>query len=83
MQRKVPQDMDIREMPQAKVRQGAQPLAEFARQVPARDIAIASAYASGGYTMREIGDYFGLHYSRVSKIVRATSLANSEEKGKT
>lgn len=33
-------------------------------------IRIAAAYASGGYTMREIGDYFGLHYSRISKILR-------------
>ncbi len=33
--------------------------------------AIIAAYASGGYTMKEIGDYFGLHQSRISKIIRA------------
>jgi len=27
------------------------------------------AYKSGGYTLKEIGEYFGLHYSRVSRIV--------------
>ncbi|MDK2595291.1 hypothetical protein [Pseudoalteromonas obscura] len=34
-----------------------------------RNQAIINAYASGGYTSTEIGDYFGLHYSRVSRIV--------------
>ena len=32
---------------------------------------MAAAYASGGYTMEEVGDYFGLHYSRVSRVVQA------------
>ncbi len=27
------------------------------------------AYDSGGYGMKEIGEHFGLHYSRVSRIV--------------
>ncbi|HAU68079.1 MAG TPA: hypothetical protein DCW52_06730 [Gammaproteobacteria bacterium] len=35
-----------------------------------RDDAIYLAYLSGGYTLKEIGDYFGLHYSRVSRIVK-------------
>ena len=34
------------------------------------------AYASGGYSMKAIGKHFGLHYSRVSRIVNGT-------KGKT
>jgi hypothetical protein len=29
----------------------------------------SAAYASGGDTMKDVGDYFGPHYSRVSKIV--------------
>ncbi|NEV65393.1 addiction module toxin RelE, partial [Thiorhodococcus minor] len=43
------------------------------------DQAIAAAYASGGYTLKQIGDYFGLHYARISRIVRAAEKA----KGKT
>ena len=27
------------------------------------------AYDSGGYGMKEIGEHFGLHYSRVSRII--------------
>ena len=67
--RKAPRGRDLREVAQSSVR--AQPLAAYVRAHPKRDRAIAEAYASGGYTMQEIGDYFGLHYSRVSKIVRA------------
>ena len=40
-----------------------------------RDAAIAEAYASGGYSMKEIGDHFGLHYSYVSRIVRRVETA--------
>jgi hypothetical protein len=45
-------------------------LPEYDRAHADRDQAIKAAYASGGYTMRAIGDYFGLHHSRISKIVR-------------
>jgi len=31
---------------------------------------MAEAYKSGGYTLKQIGDHFGLHYSTVSGIIR-------------
>ena len=31
--------------------------------------AILNAYRSGGYTQKQIGDYFGLHYSQISRII--------------
>jgi putative transposase len=83
MRRQVPKDRDLREVPQARARSPAQPLADYARLHPQRDDAIAAAFASGGYTLKDIGDYFGLHYSRVSKIVQAASTARAEAKGKT
>ena len=70
MQRKVPKDRDLREVPQAKRRPVPRPLPEYDRAHAERDQAIKAAYASGGYTMQQIGDYFGLHHSRISKIVR-------------
>jgi transposase len=33
--------------------------------------AIFKAYISGGYTLKQIGAYFGKHYSTVSRIVKA------------
>ena len=35
-----------------------------------RDVAIAEAYGSGGYTLKQIGDYLGLSYSRISQVVK-------------
>lgn len=78
----VPQDRDLREVPQAKVRRVAQPLAEYAEEHPNRDRAIAAAYVGGGYTLQEIGDYFGLHYSRVSKVVRTACEPSADAKGR-
>ena len=46
----------------------AKPLAHYAARSGNRDDAITLAYSSGGYGMKEIGEYFGLHYSRVSKV---------------
>lgn len=46
-------------------------------------IRIFSAYASGGYTLKEIGDDFGLHYSYVSKIVCLAEQMRRQEKRKT
>ena len=83
MLREIPRDRDLREVPQARARPLPRPLAHYARLHPDRDEAIAAAFASGGYTLREIGDYFRLHYSRVSKIVRVRRQASAEAKGKT
>ncbi len=44
-----------------------------------RNESIVVAYASGGYNLKQIGDYHGLHYSRVSRIVANNKL---EAKGK-
>jgi len=35
-----------------------------------KDKSIAEAYYSGGYSQREIGDYLGCHYSRVSQRLK-------------
>lgn len=70
MQRKVPNELDLSEVPQAKRRPVPRSLPEYDGAHAERNEAIKAAYASGGYTMKEIGDYFGLHYSRISKIIR-------------
>ncbi len=79
LRRRLPTDRDLSEVPRAQRRPPAKPLAEYAALHPDRDVAIAAAYASGGYTLKEIGEYFGLHYARVSRIVRGAKKA----KGKT
>jgi REP element-mobilizing transposase RayT len=70
LRRRLPNDRDLSEVPHAQRRPPARPLADYAALYPTRDAAIAAAYASGGYTLKAIGEYFGLHYARVSRIVR-------------
>jgi len=60
----------LSEIPTTQRRPVARPLEDIVRSSPDRNAAIRAAHASGGYSMREIGDCFGLHYSRVSRIVR-------------
>jgi REP element-mobilizing transposase RayT len=79
LRHRLPKDRDFSEVPRAQRRPPAKPLAEYAALCSDRDEAIAVAYASGGYTMKEIGEHFGLHYARVSLIV----LRAREAKGKT
>jgi transposase len=44
-------------------------LEEYASRWP-RDEAMARAYLSGAYTMREIAAYYQVHYMTVSRAVR-------------
>ena len=79
MQAKMRPDADLSEIPASHRRQLPKPLTYYAERYRDRDWAITKAYESGGYTLKEIGKYFGLHYSRVSRIVRH----KEEAKGKT
>jgi REP element-mobilizing transposase RayT len=79
LQTAIEADADLREIPSAHRRPVPKDLTYYAKKYPARDQAITQAYASGGYSQKTIGDYFGLHYSRVSRIVAGSMRA----KGKT
>lgn len=48
----------------------ALPLAEYEIRYSDKSAAMAQAYASGAYTMAEIGQHFGVHYMTVSRAVR-------------
>ena len=37
---------------------------------PKRDAAIREAYVEHGYTLSQIGDFLGLHYATISRIVK-------------
>jgi REP element-mobilizing transposase RayT len=65
---------DLSEIPARQRRAPPKPLPVYVARKD-RDAAIAEAYASGGYSMKEIGDHFGLHYSYVSRIVRRVETA--------
>ncbi len=69
MQRKIDRARDISEVPLAQKRNQAKSLDYYERRHKDRDTAIRAAYASGGYSMKDIGEHFGLHYSRISRII--------------
>lgn len=63
------------EVPTTQQRPPAQPLSYFTEHYPGRDAAIAKAYYSGHYSMRALGEHFGLHYSSISRIIRRSEHA--------
>ncbi len=75
MQAQLDTAKDLREIPARQRRPLAKTLHHYAGSEGTRDNAIVAAYASGGYSMKEIGDYFALHYSYVSKIISRTDRA--------
>jgi putative transposase len=77
LQRNIHADARFQEIPALQRRPLPKPLAEIAEDHE-RDEAILRAYASGGYSLKEIGDHFDLHYSRVSRIVKKRRLARDK-----
>jgi hypothetical protein len=69
MQRKVEGNRRLSEIPRTQRRAVARPLAWFFNEQEDRDRAVLAAFRSGGYSMREIGEYIGLHYSTISRII--------------
>jgi REP element-mobilizing transposase RayT len=63
-------EAELSEVPAAQKRSIPMPLAHYEAGADGRDDAIVKAYSSGGYSMKSIGEYFGLHYSRISRILK-------------
>ena len=63
-------DRDLTEIPGAQRRPPPLSIEAYETLSATRDEAIMAAYQSGGYTQKEIGGYFGLHYARVSRIIK-------------
>ena len=55
-------------------------LEEYERTALSRNDGIKAAFNSGAYTLKQIGDHFHLHYSRISKIVNADKTKKSKVK---
>ncbi len=71
---------DLREVPRAQRRPQPRPLSFYAAQSDRRQ-AMADAYLSGEYTMKAVAGHFGVHYSTVSRAVRAVEAERSRASG--
>ena len=70
MQLFVDGDKQLDEIPASQRRPVPKALSEYELSSQDRNTAIINSYQSGGYTLKEIGKYFGLHYSSVSGIIK-------------
>jgi REP element-mobilizing transposase RayT len=69
MQEHLGTDEDLSEVPRPQHRPAALPIADYASRAKSRQEAMAQAYDTGQYTLRQIADYFGVHYSTVSRVL--------------
>lgn len=69
MQAQIEKRPALDEIPRAQRRALTQALEDFEQRHP-RNEAMARAYLSGQHTMLAIAEYFGVHYSTVSRMVR-------------
>jgi len=66
-------DSNLSEVPLKQRRAQSKPLIEYQQYAATRDEAILNAYRSDGYTHKQIGEIFGIHYSMVSRIAAKNS----------
>jgi putative transposase len=70
MQKKIGQEKKLTYIPQSHYMPVNYSLIEYEKKSSNRNECIRLAYASGQFSLAEIGEYFGLHYSWVSRIVK-------------
>ena len=63
-------DIDLREVPRMQRRPLAQSLGFYSTKYANPKWAMFEAYRSGDYSMKQIADWFGVHYSTVSRAVK-------------
>ncbi len=69
MQKKISPKDNLSEIPRAHRRAVAKPLAYYAKRHADPKAAMVAAYLSGNYSMKTIAEYFGVHYSTVSRAI--------------
>ena len=70
VQKRQPQSDDLSEIPRAHRRPPSKPLAWYAQTSRDPHRAMTRAFISGGYTLKDIAEYFAVHYSTVSRAVK-------------
>ena len=63
-------DKELSEIPSSQRRAMPKAISHYEDVSKTRNAAIVAAYKSGGYSLQEVGDYFGLHYTTISGILK-------------
>jgi putative transposase len=58
------------DIPMLQKREIPKPISFYQKNYKDEKQAIYHAYRSGGYTLKEIGEYYGKHYTTISRIVK-------------
>ncbi|MGL4231352.1 MAG: hypothetical protein ACRDAM_00635 [Casimicrobium sp.] len=69
VQKLIEEKPTLSEVPKAQQRARAKEFKDFAKKFP-RDEAIARAFLSGHHTMAAVADFFHVHYTTVSRLVK-------------
>ena len=69
-QKQISRKEALSEVPRLQKRKLPKPLEYYDTRYKDQNKAIVKAYLSGGYTLKAIGEYFGKHYSTISRIVK-------------
>ena len=77
MQKTMDQQADLSEIPRAQRRPPAKSLRYYEENYQDRKRGIVEAYRTGDYTMKDIADYFNVHYSTVSRAIKKTESGNA------
>ena len=75
-----PDTASLMEIPRVQRRPLARPIEYYRLQYDDRRTAMATAFASGDYTMQQIANAFDVHYATVSRAVRARAGSSSGPK---
>lgn len=70
MQCKMHPDQSLRDIPKLQKLAPPKPLAFYETTIKDRNMAMATAYLSGHYTLQVVGEHFGVSYATVSRAVK-------------
>jgi len=66
----ISEKMELDDIPALQKRAVSKPLGYYQDKFKDDNLAIKDAFLSGGYTMKDIGEHFGKHYTTISRIIK-------------
>ena len=69
-QKLVSKKQDLDDIPALQKKAIPKPISYYQNNCKSESQAITQAFLSGGHTLKEIGDYYGKHYTTISRIVK-------------